>query len=208
MNKNKLDNILKAKKIIIPMYIIKFHKKLNITLEECLFLEYLINLNITIFDPERIGNDLDLSIKELMSIISSLKEKKLLLVDYKKDRNAEVINIQNFYDKLEEIIIDEFNKTDPNTLLFYVENKFKRKLDNTEINIVNNWISLKYQEDLIKEAIEEGINNQGYDIKYIDKILYNWNSQGLRNKDDVLNNKKLLENYNTDFDWMQDDEII
>ena len=47
---------------------------------------------------------------------------------------------------------------------------------------INNWISLKYQEDLIKEAIEEGIKNQGYDLKYIDKLLYNWNNQGLRNK--------------------------
>lgn len=208
MNKNKLDNIIKAKKIIIPMYIIKFHKKLNITLEECLFLEYLINLNINTFDPDRISKDLDLTIKEIMPIISSLKGKKLLLVEYKKECNADIINIQNFYDKLEEVIIEEFNKTDPNTLLFYVENKFKRKLDNNEINIINNWISLKYQEDLIKEAIEEGIKNQGYDLKYIDKLLYNWNNQGLRNKEDVLNNKKLIDEYNTDYDWLQEDEVL
>ena len=45
-------------------------------------------------------------------------------------------------------------------------------------------------EDLIKEDIKEATLNNVSNLRYIDKILYEWGKAGIKTVDDVLNNKK------------------
>ena len=79
-----------------------------------------------------------------------------------------------------------------------------------EIEIIKEWLE-SYDEELIKEALKEAIYNDVRNLKYVDRILYNWRMKGIKNKEDVLKNKK---NYRKatkpiepiyDYNWLEDD---
>ena len=59
-----------------------------------------------------------------------------------------------------------------------------------EYEIIKAWLDNNMSEDLIKEAIKEATLNNVSNLRYIDKILYEWGKAGIKTVDDVLNNKK------------------
>ena len=60
---------------------------------------------------------------------------------------------------------------------------------------------------LIKEAVKEASMNGVTNLRYIDKILLDWNKQGIKNPNEIRKNKveEIKEEiYNCD--WLNDDE--
>ena len=55
-----LVEILKTGNVIIPVFLLRNYKKLNISLEELVFLMYLNNLKDNVFNPKKISEDLDI----------------------------------------------------------------------------------------------------------------------------------------------------
>ena len=67
-----------------------------------------------------------------------------------------------------------------------IEQRFSRTISPTEFEIIDSWDKYiddfgSYTEDAISLAITEAVFNKAKNIKYIDKILYNWAKQGLKN---------------------------
>ena len=60
-----------------------------------------------------------------------------------------------------------------------------------EIEVVKTW---NYDIEIIKLAIKEASTNNQRSIKYIDKILYNWEQANLKNSEEV---KNYCENFRT-----------
>jgi len=72
-------------------------------------------------------------------------------------------------------------------------------------------------EELIKEAIKEATFNGVSNLRYIDKILYEWGKAGIKTAQDVENNRKKrakIKEENTsdvniddivDWDWFDDE---
>ena len=66
MNKNKLLQILGDGNIVIPLYILREFKKLNLQMDEFVFLMYLYNKENNIdFNPEKIAKELNMDIMEV-----------------------------------------------------------------------------------------------------------------------------------------------
>ena len=73
-------------------------------------------------------------------------------------------------------------------------------------------------EELIKEALKEATFNGVSNLRYIDKILYEWEKAGIKTKEDVLKNnkkrrikseedsKKEIDLDIMDWDWFDEDE--
>ena len=103
MKNSKLINTLKKGNIVIPLYLIQNYKKLNINLEEFIFLIYLYNIgDKCLFDPNKFAEDLALDTKEVMNYINVLSDKGLITVKTlktDKDLIEEHILLDNFYDK-------------------------------------------------------------------------------------------------------------
>lgn len=79
----------------------------------------------------------------------------------------------------------------------FIEQEFCRTISPVEIDLIESWDEYidKFGtsiQDIINLAIKEAVLNNAKSIKYIDKILYNWAKQGLRNLDEV---KKYLEQH-------------
>lgn len=217
--KNKvIMDIIKSSNIVIPLYLYRIYPKLNIGLDEFFFLMYLSNQGEKIvFDPNKISKDLGIKPKEVMLLIGSLVDNKLISVDVlKNDKNImeEYISLEFFYQKINLMLIDEVTSDEEtgNDIFSTIEKEFCRTLSPMEYEIVKAWLDNGYSYDLIKEAVKEAAFNGVSNLRYIDKILYEWNKKGIKTVNDVDKNrtkhkeekKEKMEVF--EYNWLEDDE--
>jgi len=220
MNKTNLNMVISDGNIVIPIYILKCFKNLNLNMEEFIFLMYLYSKQDKIeFNPERIGLDLSMDIMEVMGFISVLTDKGYISLDVlknEKDIIGEVINLDGFYEKISTCLINSTEeRKEESNILNHIEHELGRSLSACEIKTVNGWISNKIDESLIKEAFKIALNDGVYSLKYIDKILLDWSSRGISslvdiNKDLKTNNEineksQDFDNEIDDWDWLDDE---
>ena len=51
MNQVKLNELIKEKKVTVPLYFLRMYKELNVTVEEFVMLIYLFDKDRQVFDP-------------------------------------------------------------------------------------------------------------------------------------------------------------
>jgi len=188
------------------------YKKLNITDSELIILIYLINQTSNTYNPKQIGNDLKLELNNVLELINSLCEKNIIKIEMKKINNirSEVISLDSLYEKIAFALTEVEEKNDSN-LYGVFETEFGRTLSPMEFEIINGWLDNGYTEELIKLALKEATYNGVSNLRYIDKIIYEWGKKGIKTKEDVENNRKQFKNNNTnknkelfDYDWLND----
>ena len=57
--------------------------------------------------------------------------------------------------------------------------------------IINAWIDKGFSEELVIAALKEAVYNGANTLRYIDKVLYEWNRKGIKSPSDI--NKRLTE---------------
>lgn len=219
MKKGKMINLLKEKNIIIPIYIYKLYPQLNIDLETFMFLMYLYNSgDKIIFDAHRISEEFGTTLEKVLSYIDKLSNNKLInfcIIKNDKGISEEYISLEYFYEKLA-LLIMENNKDDVDddskTIFELIEKEFGRVLSPMEYEIIKAWTENNISNELIEEAVKEAIFNGVTNLRYIDKILYEWQKKGIKNKQDVEKNRQ---NFKKDkpekmevfeYNWLEDDE--
>ena len=196
MKSSCLVEIFSDGNIVVPMYFFKRYKDLKVTLEEFVFLMYLYNLgNKYLFDPNKFSSDLNIDLSTVMNYISSLTDKRLIRVEVLKNDKGlmeEVVILDDFYKKLSLITIGEANNSSSvdSDIFSIIEKEFGRTLSPIEYEIIKAWLDNNMSEDLIKEAIKEATFNGVSNLRYIDKILYEWGKNGIKTVKDVENNMK------------------
>ncbi len=193
MKNSKLIDIFKNGNIVVPLYLLKNYKELNVEMDEFIFLMYLYNLGDKfLFDPNKFSNDLGIDTTSIMNYIGVLTEKKLIRVEViKNDKNVmeEIISLDDFYNKITCLTIGEVTKDKDNSnsnVFELIEKEFGRTLNSNEYEIIKAWLDDNYDEELIIEALKESVRNNVSNIRYMDKILYEWNKKGINTIDDVL----------------------
>lgn len=196
MKSSCLVEIFSDGNIVVPMYFLKRYKDLKVTLEEFVFLMYLYNLgNKYLFNPNKFSSDLNIDLSTVMNYISSLTDKGLIRVEVLKNDKGlmeEVVILDDFYKKLSLITIGEANNNGnvDSDIFSIIEKEFGRTLSPIEYEIIKAWLDNNMSEDLIKEAIKEATFNGVSNLRYIDKILYEWGKNGIKTVKDVENNRK------------------
>lgn len=224
MRSAKLVDIFKQGHIVIPLFMLQHYKELKLEIGEFLFLMYLYNLgNKFIFDPSKFASDLNLDIKDIMNYIGALSDKHFIRVEVMKNDKGlmeEMVLMDDFYSKLSLITMDEINNassTDSSNIYEVIEKEFGRTLSPMEYEIIRAWLDNGMSEELIQEAIKEATYNGVSNLRYIDKILYEWSKLGIKTAKDVSDNKKKRAKAKEeassdvdmdimDWDWFDDDE--
>ena len=224
MKSAKLIDIFKQGHIVIPLFMLQHYKELKLEIGEFLFLMYLYNLgNKFIFDPSKFADDLNLDIKDIMNYIGALSDKHFIRVEVMKNDKGlmeEMVLMDDFYSKLSLITMDEINNassTDSSNIYEVIEKEFGRTLSPMEYEIIRAWLDNDMSEELIQEAIKEATYNGVSNLRYIDKILYEWSKPGIKTAKDVSDNKKKRAKAKEeassdvdmdimDWDWFDDDE--
>lgn len=196
LKSSKLVDIFKSGNIVIPLYLYKCIDKFNLELGDFIFLMYLYNLgNKFLFNPNKFAEELGIKLLDVMNKISSLTEKGFIRVEVlKNEKNLmeEVVILDDFYNKLSLITIDDINSNSnkDSNIFEIIEKEFGRTLSPIEYEIIKAWLDNNISEELIREAIKEATFNGVSNLRYIDKILYEWGKLGLKSVSDVEDNRK------------------
>lgn len=216
MNTDIVYKLLIPQNINISKYLLKYKKELKISSDEVIFLSWIMNNGERIvFNIEKINNELYFDSNIIMLTIQSLIEKKLLEMKVIKNKDGimnEYLDINLLYVKLVALIIDNKNSSEKENssskIYEVIEKEFGRMLSPIEYETIKNWIDSNIDESLIKEALKEAVLNGVNNLKYIDKILYEWSKKGYKTSGDV----KKRANYKEekvdlfDYDWLDDNE--
>ena len=217
MNKAKLNKVIGDGNIVIPLYILKYFKKFDLTMEEFIFLMYLYNRQDNLdFNPDKISLDLNIDIMEVIGYVAVLTDKGYLKLEVKKTENnilEEVIDLSSFYERISMLLINNDNEEkEDNSILFYIEKELGRPMSSIEIKIVNEWKNNNISDELIKKALSIALNDGVYSLKYIDKILVDWVTRGYKSVSDIEKNKEMVKEIDdntpdiVDWDWLDDEE--
>ena len=78
-----------------------------------------------------------------------------------------------------------------------------------EYEIINSWLEQGINRELILSALKEAVFNGVNNLRYVDKILYEWNKKGIKKVDEIkVSNKKIeddKEDISYEYDWLNED---
>lgn len=207
--KNIMNTIFKNN-LVIPNILLENYTKLNMDEKELIFISYLMSYDKDIiFDINSFSNALKFDIPTLMNIIGSLTDKSLIEVITKNENNKlkEYIDISLIKNKLINLTLEEEPNNDNSKIYKKIENEFGRMLSPIECETIKYWLDSKISEELIEEALKEAVLNGVNNLKYIDKILVEWNKKGYKNRLDIKRKKDNNENIDLfEYDWLDIDE--
>ena len=206
----KVVNLIKEKDITFPRLLLLHYKDLKLDDLELIIVIYILNSSLE-FNPKKMSEDLRITLQEVLMKIDSLSNKDILKIELKKINNIrqEFINIDSLYNKLSYFVINEEIQEKTNIYDIF-EKEFGRTLSPMEYEIINGWLNDGMNEDIVVQALKEAIYNGVSNLRYIDKILYEWKNKGLTTTQKIEQNRT---NFNKkekkelfDYNWLDDEE--
>lgn len=206
---DKLINVLKEKPIIISSKIFYNYRRLNMNEQDLVVLTFLLNTNENIFNPQNIASSLNIDLKNVMESVDNLVSNNLISIDTISDNGVkDFINLNKLYEKLA-LLINEEKKEDNTDIYEIFEKELGRTISPSELAVIADFTE-NYSAEIIVLALKEAVFNGARNLRYIDSILKNWNSQGLKTKEDV---EKYQRKYKVekerkpeiiDYDWLNE----
>ena len=213
MSNSILEGLIKEKDYTFKKLLFKLIKDFDLSIEELLLLVYFINQDKPVFDIKRISLITYLSSNEIMAAFSSLTGKGLVSIKTSKEdgKITEVIDITNTYRAMVSDININIKKQATTNIYTIFEKEFGRPLSPVEYEIIKAWITSGISEELIKGALKEAVFNNVRNLRYIDKILSEWEKKGFKSVDEVDSYLKKKESNNPkqelcDYNWLEDEE--
>lgn len=211
---DKLIKVLKEGNAVVPFELIKSYKKINLTEQELIFIIYILNTN-KMFNPKEISDNLNIKMNECLQLIESLSDKDIINIKTVKNNGIteEIIDTENLYKKIAYLYIENDSVDSENKsmdIYSEFEQEFGRTLSPIEYELIGSWRDINSDEIItlaLKEAVYNGVNN----LRYIDKILHEWNKKGLKTKEAIMKdkmtfaNKKVEKKELFDYDWLNEE---
>lgn len=189
--------------------LIAYYPRLNISDAELLLiiqLEAFSQRGESFPSNEKIAANTNLSITDVGNLIQRLIDKNYLTIEQTTDSQDKIGNkysLDNLYDELDKYIdknilikdsrhnetIAVTNNLENNPIDYLsrkVEVEFGRYLSPIEREESAQWLSIDhYTPEIIELALREAVLSQAYSLKYIDRILLNWQRHNLKTTDEV-----------------------
>ena len=213
MSNEVIFDIIKNKDYIIRPFLFKIIKENNLDINETLLLIYLTNQEHPELDLNLINQITSLDRNEIMASFSSLTAKGLISTNISKDgdRVSEEISLDGIYKIAASNINKKVIKNTEKNIFELFESEFGRPLSPMEYEFINAWINSGMNEDLIREALKEATYNGVSNLRYIDKIIYEWTKKGYKTVEDVINNRFKREekednkdNFFFEYNWLDE----
>ena len=154
---------------------------------------------------EQIAANTNFSVTEITALIQKLIEKNLIVIDQITDKSGMIgnkYNLNQLYDNLDQLLENKtlsvnkkmtakkaetaVDNTPLNQLVRQFEIEFGRYLSPIEREEISAWLNVDhYDPAIIKLALREGVLSQAYSLKYVDRILLNWQRHNLKTSSDV-----------------------
>lgn len=154
---------------------------------------------------EQLAANTNLSVSEITALIQKLIEQNFLSIDQifdKSDKIGNKYNLDQLYNQLDLLLEDKIKssnkKAGNNSSTSSVDNspltqlvrqfeiEFGRYLSPIEREEIASWLNVDhYDPVLIKMALREAVLAQAYSLKYVDRVLLNWQRHNLKTSSEV-----------------------
>lgn len=203
------STILNSGNTTINNLIIKNFSKLDLTTDELL-----IYLNLRMYQERGVlfpeTNDLIIntgfSQDKVYQLVQSLVDKKIIKIISQSNQNDK---LSDYYDltPIFSKLINESKKDKQQTnsqknlvnaadIFQKIEVEFGRPLSPIEQQTINEWITKDhYSPEIISLALKEAVLNQAYSLKYMDRILINWEKRNIKTPEQLQRNKERYGEY-------------
>lgn len=206
----KLIHVMKEGNIQIPRLLFFQYKKFSLTDKDFILLIYLINEQNNSFNPKKISDDLNITLPEVLELVDHLSTNGILSIQLEKVNGIreEQFVLDGLYEKLAYSMIHEESQNNVKSIYDLFEQEFGRTLSPMEYEIIGGWCDAGFEEDVILMALKEATYNNVSNLRYIDKILYEWKKKGIQTKEDVEKDRAMYQNKRVekkeliDCDWL------
>ena len=192
------------KRFIVDTSFLKKTLHKDLALNEFLLLMYFDNQEDLIFDVKKISKDLCMDEKKVMEAFANLLDKNVLTLKSEKDYNNKLVDKVS----LDSLYKNSKDETDLSDFYDEFQNKYGKSLSGMDFEIINTWLAAGFNKDLILKAVDEANSYGVASLKYIDKILFEWNKKGYKNPSDIKKEKREEVKYATavmEFNWLDED---
>ena len=196
----ELRNEFLTRDFIVNSNIVKSISNIDINLDEFLMILYFLNVSCNL-DIESIKDRLGFDEDKAVNVFSSLINKKYIEMVV-SNVNGNVVEVVNLDPLLDRLVLNK-RVEDVNTDIYAIfEQELGRTLSSFEYEMINDWLNKGTSEEIIKEALKEAILNDVRNFRYIDKIIYEWNRNGVKKR--IKEEKQNVDMF--DYDWTSDNE--
>lgn len=212
---DKIIDIIKNGNVVIPYTLLSNYTKIPISDKSLIILIYLLHEKGT-FNPQKIAEDLHIDLPTVLTSFDELSTKELVSIDLiqKNGKMEETLNFDGLYKKLGYLITNEEVEEKMSQSLYDIfEQEFGRSLSPIEYELINGWLEADFTEEVIQLALKEAVYNGVSNLRYIDKILYEWKKKNIMTKEAILKDKENFQNKKApvkkeliDYDWLNEDE--
>lgn len=151
---------------------------------------------------EKIAANTNLSVNDVATLIQNLIDRQFLTIDQTTDQQGRIgnrYNLNGLYSKLDNfiqnnimvkdqtdsqsapVVSDSLENNPLNKLSRQFEIEFGRYLSPIEREEIASWLNLDhYSPEIIEMALREAVLSQAYSLKYVDRILLNWQRHNLK----------------------------
>ena len=197
-------DIMKESNLVFPSFLIPVIKSLKLEINDLILLLYFWNYKKATFDLTVINQTIKLSEEEILTSFNNLMQKKIIKLDIVKDDNEkrnEVINLDYFYMLISEKLDTKEKESKKEDLYSIFERDLGKTLSSMDFEYINGWIEKGFSEELILGALKKALFYNASELRYIDKVLYDWKRKGYKNMDEVnnTNQNKVVESENKEF---------
>ncbi len=206
------SSCLGEKMFVLSDHLIKYSSKYELNITELLFLTYYENDDTKEFDVTKLCEVLHVKETQIYEAFNHLLTLKLINIETRKDSNnrqSEVISLKPLYKEINEEKVNEEKSKSNETIYDIFQRELGRALSNIEYEIITGWLDKDYPEELIKGALKEAVYNGVNSLRYIDRILFEWEKKGYKKLEDVEKGLKKNDDRDLDlfdYDWLSDNE--
>jgi len=156
----KIVNILKEGNIVVPKLLLANYKKLKITADELILLLYLIDNNE--FDPKHLSEMVDMKSVDVIKMINGLTKKGIVTITTisNNDVHEEYVNLDNLYNKLVLLLIDEKEEKQSSNIYDKFEKELREQYEGKlSDEMIEEIVSLR-----VKSELASGVQTIQYQI--------------------------------------------
>ncbi|MBM7633495.1 DnaD domain-containing protein [Geomicrobium sediminis] len=197
MDKNRIIDLLEEGHISIPVVFLDYYDALGIHERDMMLLLHLhreISKGQHFPTPEQLARKMSLTIDSCQDGLKRLMQRGVLSIEQRQDHGIvyESYSLRPFYEKI--ILYLEAEQKDEQKndslggeLYSLFENEFGRPLSPMEIETLGLWIDKdNYSYELIKAALKEAVISGKLNLRYIDRILFEWQKKGITTPEAAL----------------------
>lgn len=190
------------KKFIIETIFLKKALKKDLSLNEFLILMYFDNQGDYPVDVNRISKATGIDNKNILDALNSLVEKNIIELLSEKDESGKLVDkvsLDKFYD------VESKKEIKTNNEFFELFQKnYGKVLSGMDFELINAWLASGFTEENILSALNEANNSGVTSLKYIDKILFEWNKRGFKTVKGKNATNKTYSDEVMEYNWLDE----